>query len=94
MQPVRPKNCPHRYCMRCFRKCFQDKQEKHCATCRTPILSVSKRRALNLFHLIGFLFSALFACSAFAADDCEAVYYRAKQMFEAFRKGNLPQMPV
>eukprot|EP00892_Ulva_mutabilis_P011380 jgi/Ulvmu1/8614/UM046_0012.1 len=41
--PVRPKNCSHRYCMGCFRKCFQDKQEKHCATCRTPILSVSKR---------------------------------------------------
>lgn len=27
----------------CFKKCFQDKQDKVCATCRTPILSVSKR---------------------------------------------------
>ena len=41
--PVRPKNCAHRYCLLCFKKCFQDKQDKVCATCRTPILSVSKR---------------------------------------------------
>ena len=41
--PVRPKNCAHRYCLMCFKKCFQDKQDKVCATCRTPILSVSKR---------------------------------------------------
>jgi hypothetical protein len=40
---VRPKNCAHRYCLLCFKKCFQDKQDKVCATCRTPILSVSKR---------------------------------------------------
>jgi hypothetical protein len=69
--PVRPKNCAHRYCMMCFKKCNQDKQDKFCATCRTPILSVSKRGFTKVGRTHGS--AVVQSCLFLSAERCFTV---------------------